>query len=190
MPPNKMLATEVQTDMGKKAYTPKRIQMKHMHLFLILIFATTTVFAEIPTTVVEVVENYADNISCNNDSNFGYQPVQLDSTKAEDGQDFEKYYAVAWHGDIGCYGGNSSVSANIAIVKVTNYLSKVIVVPNVDTPDLESRFFDSIEFINGKIRITGKRYGEDDPVCCPSIETMDFLTFDPRNESLSSTSGS
>jgi hypothetical protein len=129
---------------------------------------------EITQKVSESVDHYTAAIACERGP---VEPkdiaalIPYGKTEADDLTQAE--YAVIWQGDIGCAGGSGTISANIAVVKVSHW-GVFLVDPRWSSPI--AKFDPPVKYIDrllGNTRNTlvleGVTYGDDDATCCPSV---------------------
>ncbi len=76
-------------------------------------------------------------------------------------------YVVYWEGDVGCAGGNGSVSGVLSVVR-KNGFGQPLVEPYLKSPEIKMVCADKIAVSNGFVTLSGITYGDDDSQHSPS----------------------
>lgn len=120
-----------------------------------------------------LVRNYSEIVACQLDDAAEYQKSQYKAIKLKDG-DPEMYglgelYVVFWEGDVGCSGGNGTITPNFTIVEHSGFGSaNPVVVDSYKFPDLDLAKLTGISGENGLLKIQGLAYGGSDMQHNPS----------------------
>lgn len=147
------------------------------YIALLPLFAAQNVFASGTQSAISLVKQYSTTVACSiNPASF--KAVQ---TVGESGrEDVGDEYVVYWEGDIGCFGGNGSISGFLSVVR-KNGFGQPLVEPYIKSPDIQMVCADKIAVKNGHITLSGITYDDDDSQNSPSkpIEVV-FKTDDDK----------
>jgi len=141
------------------------------YIALLPLFAAQNVFASGTQSAISLVKQYSTTVACSvNPASF--KAVQ---TIGESGrEDVGDEYVVYWEGDLGCFGGNvsisgflSSISGFLSVVR-KNGFGQPLVEPYIKSPDIQMVCADKIAVKNGLITLSGITYDDDDSQHSPS----------------------
>lgn len=115
----------------------------------------------------KLVRNYSEIIACQLDGISEYQKNQYKAVKINEGDTeiggLGTKYVVFWDGDVGCYGGNSTIIPNFTVVEHRGFSSiDPIVITDYKFPDLDLVNVTSFSSENGLLLISGVTYGKND----------------------------
>jgi len=134
------------------------------YIALLPLFAAQNVFASGTQSAISLVKQYSTTVACSiNPASF--KAVQ---TVGESGrEDVGDEYVVYWEGDLGCFGGNVSISGFLSVVR-KNGFGQPLVEPYIKSPDIQMVCADKIAVKNGLITLSGITYDDDDSQRSPS----------------------
>lgn len=124
-----------------------------------------------------IVRNYSETVACQIDETT-YKAFEIQQGDTElDG--FGSLYVVNWQGDIGCAGGNGTVTENFSVVEHRGFISaEPIVVTDYNFPELPLVTITDLTVEAGLLRISGLRYGPDDRQHNPTQKVVYRVKFD------------
>ena len=125
----------------------------------------------------KIVRNYSEAIACQ------LEEAKYDAFEIQQGDPESNglgaIYLVHWQGDIGCSGGNGTITDNFSVVEHRGFTSAdPIVVTDYEFPTLSVSTVTDISEENGLLRITGLRYGPNDQQHRPSQRVVYRIKFD------------
>lgn len=125
---------------------------------------------EVTEMVVDTANAYARAVSCQGEEVKPENVVVISPFTSTDDRDSADY-AVIWHGDIGCSGGNFTVSTNIARIKIgignSYYVDLEKSSPKVDLGI--GRDGSLVGATHNTLIFETTEYADGDANCCPSI---------------------
>ena len=128
-------------------------------------------------TASKIVRNYSETVACQLDE-ASYKALEIRQGDAES-NGFGSIYVVHWQGDIGCAGGNGTVTNNFSVVEHRGFMSAdPIVVTDYAFPELSLVTVTDVSAENGLVQITGLRYGPNDGQHRPSQRVVYRIKFD------------
>ncbi len=133
-------------------------------------------------TASRLVRDYSETIACQLDDRSEYQKNQYKAIELNNGapdlNGFGAQYIVYWEGDVGCSGGNGSISPNFTIVEHRGFMSaSPIVVTDYKFPDLDFVQLTNISGSNGVVQIEGVTYGPNDQQHYPQKQVAYTVKF-------------
>jgi hypothetical protein len=114
-------------------------------------------FAFVEKDAAKLVQTYSKSVACQIEGNFKPVKVSGASGPAEQGD----RYVVYWDGDIGCLGGNGTVTPNFSVVEMGAFGTPVVL-PNFKIPEIFLSRATKFSGKDGKIYIQGVTYGPND----------------------------
>lgn len=137
----------------------------------------------IPGRVLEVAQQYQNAIACANIDKAKQPVIALTPFTDSEHRD-EARYAVLWSGDIGCAGGSGTSSANITIVGMGGgdgfFVDSARSSPQIMFDSPVNLIREVVNYTEDTLTLRGKEYAENDPRCCPSIDTRFTLREDAQ----------
>lgn len=131
---------------------------------LLPLFAVQNVFASGTQSAISLVKQYSTSVACSvNPASFKAVQTIGESGRENVGDE----YVVYWEGDIGCFGGNGSISGFLSVVR-KNGFGQPLVEPYIKSPDIQMVCADTIAVENGLITLSGITYDDDDSQHSPS----------------------
>ena len=125
----------------------------------------------------KIVRGYSEATACQLEDT-SYKAFEIQQGDVES-NGFGAIYLVHWQGDVGCSGGNGTVTDNFSVVEHRGFTSAdPIVVTDYDFPELSLATVTDISAENGVVRITGLRYGPNDQQHNPSQRVVYRIKFD------------
>ena len=118
-------------------------------------------------SAISVAKKYSEVVACQVDGD--YKAVQIDAGDADmDGLGAK--FVVHWYGDVGCAGGNGTVSPQFTVVEHSGFVSADPVVMDYKFPVMKLVTLKSIKASKaGIISITGVAYGPKDAQHNPTM---------------------
>jgi hypothetical protein len=134
------------------------------YIVVFSIFSAQSCYAFNTQSAESLVRKYSSTIACSvNPSSF--KAVQ---TIGEPGvEEVGDEYVVYWEGDVGCAGGNGSVSGVLSVVR-KNGFGQPLVEPYLKSPEIKMVCADKIAVSNGLVTLSGITYDDDDSQHSPS----------------------
>lgn len=134
-------------------------------------------------TAIRIVRNYSETIACQLEE-VTYKAFEIQSGDP-DSNSLGSIYLVHWQGDIGCAGGNGTVTNNFSVVEHRGFISAdPIVVTDYKFPEIPLVSVTDISVEDGVIRIDGFRYGPNDGQNRPSKRAVYHVSFDGNSFSI------
>lgn len=128
-------------------------------------------------TASKIVRNYSEAVACQLEES-SYKAFEIQQGDVEL-NGFGSVYLVHWQGDVGCSGGNGTVTDNFTVVEHRGFMSAdPVVVTDYEFPDLPLATVTDISADSGLVRITGLRYGPNDEQHSPSQRVVYRIKFD------------
>ncbi|MGB3393786.1 MAG: hypothetical protein WA956_00350 [Stenotrophomonas sp.] len=128
-------------------------------------------------TASRLVRNYSEAVACQiEDSSYKAFEIQQGDPESNG---LGAIYVVHWQGDIGCSGGNGTVTDNFSVVEHRGFMSAdPVVVTDYGFPQLPLAAVTDISAENGRLRITGVSYGPNDQQHRPTKKAIYRIKFD------------
>ncbi len=128
-------------------------------------------------TASKIVRSYSEAVACQLEET-AYKALEIQQGDPES-NGLGAIYLVHWQGDIGCAGGNGTVTDNFSVVEHRGFMSAPpIVVTDYEFPELSLATVTDISLDNGLVRITGLRYGANDGQHRPTQRVVYRIKFD------------
>ncbi|WP_454258362.1 hypothetical protein [Pseudoxanthomonas mexicana] len=125
----------------------------------------------------KIVRSYSETTACQLEET-SYKAFEIQQGDPES-NGFGAIYLVHWQGDVGCSGGNGTVTDNFSVVEHRGFTSAdPIVVTDYEFPELSLATVTDVSAENGVLRITGLRYGPNDQQHSPSQRVVYRIKFD------------
>lgn len=142
----------------------------------------TCAFSADERTASRLVKKYSETIACQI-SDLKYDKNQYKAIKIIQGDEellgFGDVFVVYWSGDVGCNGGNGTVTPNFTVVEHRGFISvPPVVAPEYKFPDLDLAYLRAISGKNGVIKISGVTYGPNDQQHFPTKKVSYTLKID------------
>jgi hypothetical protein len=137
---------------------------------------------DIKRGVADVVERYANAVSCGGVSIKPEDVLTLSAYQDDGGLALSKY-AVLWHGDLGCMGGSGSEMTRLSIATINT--GRYVVQPELSSP--VAAFDSPVRFVSRVVSsdadalvLEGMEYAPNDPRSAPSIPVRFTLRMDAK----------
>ena len=151
--------------------------MKKFVLALVASFAAQQAHALDERSATKIVRSYSEATACQLEGT-SYKAFEIQQGDPES-NGFGGIYLVHWQGDVGCSGGNGTVTDNFSVVEHRGFTSAdPIVVTDYEFPELSLATVTDVSAENGLVRITGLRYGPNDQQHSPSQRVVYRIKFD------------
>ena len=156
--------------------------MKYSAIILSLITATTSTFAADERSAAQIARKFSETIACQiQDTQI--QRNQYKAVKVLQGDKdlggLGDIFVVYWEGDIGCAGGNGTVTANFTIVEQKGFSTvPPVVVFDYTFPELDLAQVTNISGKSGSLQINGIAYGPNDQQGYPTKRVAYNLKLD------------
>lgn len=137
--------------------------MKKFLIGSICFFTALQSFAYDERDASKLVKKFSETIACQlgDDLKDQYKSVKIAADDKDIGMG--AMYVVFWYGDVGCSGGNGTVTPNFTVVEHTGFSSTApIVMLDYKFPDMDLVFLSSFTAQNGILNIKGVTYGPND----------------------------
>ena len=139
--------------------------MKKLLIGSICVFTALQSFAYDERDASKLVKKFSETVACQledaGQQKEQYKAVKLASDDKDTGQG--AMYVVFWYGDLGCSGGNGTVTPNFTVVEHTGFSSTApIVMLDYKFPDISLVSLSSFTAQNGVLNIKGVTYGPND----------------------------
>ncbi len=161
--------------------------MKNCVLILVTIFAIPLAHATGESYASFLVRDFSETIACqindyDDDRKVLYKAVQLEEG-APDLNGIGSVFVVYWEGDVGCWGGNGTVTPNFTVVEHNGFASADPVVRlDYKFPDLDLVWVESLSVENEALIIEGVTYGPQDHQHAPTKGVTYILRLDMDNK--------
>jgi len=128
-------------------------------------------------TASKIARNYSEAVACQLEE-ASYKALEIQQGDPES-NGFGSIYLVHWQGDVGCAGGNGTITDNFSVVEHRGFMSAdPIVVTDYEFPELSLAAVTDVSAEKGIVRITGLRYGPNDEQHRPSQRVVYRIKFD------------
>ena len=118
-------------------------------------------------SAARIVRNYSEAIACQIEYT-DYKALEIQSGDPES-NGLGAVYVVYWQGDIGCAGGNGTITQNFSVVEHRGFMSAdPVVVTDYDFPELNLVAVTDLSVNQGLLRIEGLQYSANDHKLNPS----------------------
>ena len=159
--------------------------MKSLVIGLSLAALALSTLAANERTAANLVKKYSETIACQIQE-IQYQKNQYKSVKVLQGDKelggLGELYVVYWEGDVGCAGGNGTVSPNFTVVEQNGFTSvPPVVVTDYKFPELDLVQITGFSSKNGQLLINGVTYGPNDQQGNPEKKVTITLQLDQPN---------
>lgn len=159
--------------------------MKFFSVGLSLAAIATSTFGADERSVANVVKKYSEAIACQIQE-VQYQKNQYKSVKVLQGDKelggLGDIYVVYWEGDVGCAGGNGTVTPNFTVVEQNGFSSvPPVVVTYYKFPELDLVRITGFTGKNEQLLISGVTYGPNDQQGYPAKKVSYTLKLDQPN---------
>lgn len=125
----------------------------------------------------KIVRSYSEATACQLDE-AKYKAFEIQEGDLES-NGLGAMYLVHWQGDVGCSGGNATISDNFTVVEHRGFSSAdPIVVTDYEFPELRLAHVTDVSAENGLVRIAGLQYGPNDEQHRPSQRVVYRIKFD------------
>ena len=161
-----------------------RGNMKNILYILCILISFSTQAVDIKT-ISNRAKSYSELIACQLEDELGSKSIQYKTIKIKDDDSdvggTGALYMTFWHGDIGCEGGNGTVTPNFTIFEHRGFASVLpVVVNDYKFPFLDLVYVDRFDYKNGIIFISGLTYGRNDHQHQPT-QRMNYKLSLPKN---------
>lgn len=154
--------------------------MKRLLLTCLVSSLSLNSFAADESVASDIVKQYSQTIACQLVDNEDYQKNQYKAVRIRSG--FEEtggmgeIFVVYWEGDVGCSGGNGTVSANFTVVEQSGFSSvPPVVKTDYKFPQMELVRLTEMTGGDDRLLIKGVAYGPEDRQHRPSKEVTYVL---------------
>ena len=135
--------------------------MKKLLVAFLVTFAAQPAFALDEYSASKIVRSYSEAVACQLHE-ATYKALEIRPGDSEFGE-LGAMYLVHWQGDVGCSGGNGTITDNFTVVEHRGFSSAdPIVVTDYEFPDLSLAQVTDVSVENGVVSVEGLRYGKDD----------------------------
>ena len=130
-----------------------------------------------------IVKKYSDTVACQLEGISEYQKNQYKAVKINAGfadlGNLGAQFVVYWEGDVGCSGGNGTITPNFTVVEQSGFSSAAPVIQtNYKFPEMDLVKLTSLSVKNGQLIIKGVTYGPKDPQHQPTMPVSYKLKLD------------
>lgn len=143
--------------------------MKRIFATCLVLTSLNTFSATEESKAINLVKKYSSTIACSVNEN-SFQSVTISA-------DYDEYTIVYWEGDVGCGGGNGTMSGALTVVGKGRW-GELFVLPKVELPKVKLVCADSISSRDGLLDINGIAYGPDDHQRSPNHKLQYTLKLD------------
>lgn len=136
--------------------------------------------------VAKIVKQYSETVACQI-LEVADEPKQYKTLLVQEGFNIEgekdrngigALFLTYWAGDVGCAGGNGTVTPNFTIVEQRGFQSaNPVVTLDYKFPELEMAYFTDFQVKGGIVTIKGLSYGEKDRQHNPTKKVTYRLKF-------------
>jgi hypothetical protein len=156
--------------------------MKKLFWFITLLMFTSSLQAttesEEKIMALKVIKKYSQTVACR--TSFEHEEKEsllknIFTIKRDTKYGYATYY-VLWSGDMGCMNGGAGTDSFYISEIHRDDSSKPFIVMNDEAfgknfSEIGARFIDNIQQINAEhFLVVASSYGDDDPLCCPSLK--------------------
>lgn len=137
--------------------------MKSLVIGSICLLTAVQSFAYDERDASKLVKKFSETVACQlaDDLKDQYKSVKIAADDKDIGMG--AMYVVFWYGDVGCSGGNGTVTPNFTVVEHTGFSSTApIVMLDYKFPDMPLVALTSFTVQNGILNIKGVTYGPND----------------------------
>ncbi|MDI1270529.1 MAG: hypothetical protein PSV40_15685 [Polaromonas sp.] len=122
----------------------------------------------------QLVKAYSKLVACQQEDDK-YTAVKVDGKPGP--AELGDRYVVFWYGDIGCSGGNGTISPNFTVVEMAAFNTPVVL-PTFKRADIALNGVTKFTGKDGKISIEGVTYGPKDSQHNPTLRVKYTLKVD------------
>lgn len=157
----------------KRIFISKEGQMKNIVAGCVIAILSSNAFAADEFDASSIVRKYSQTVACQLEDISDYQKNQYRAVTIKPGipdlDGMDALFVVYWEGDVGCSGGNGTVTPNFTVVEHAGFSSvDPVVTTNYKFPNIELIRLTSISGGNGQLLINGVTYGPDDTQHSPT----------------------
>ena len=151
--------------------------MKKLIFALVVSFVAPQAHALDESVATRIARSYSEATACQLEE-ATYKAFEIREGDLES-NGLGAVYLVHWQGDIGCSGGNATISDNFTVVEHRGFSSaEPIVVTDYEFPELHLAQVTDVSAENGLVRIAGLQYGPKDEQHRPSQRVVYRIKFD------------